>query len=139
MIKMKREIYSILIKKQPYIYKINNNYYRIGCAVFEQCLEESKIDLYNKINNELDSLEKTGYDIEKRDTINLMQNFEELYTQCKEEYDESKKQNTQNSLLEVLNYCNEDALKNIENQIERLHKLNDFKDNAYYRHSKKRG
>ena len=129
-------INNCLKTKYPFVYCIQGKYYYIGLGVFRVC-NETEIQNYEAFAEEMKRVELLNYPLEKRDVGELIRLFEIVRNVPNVESDYVTKGKSEEQLELMLEKCSAEELELLCRQKELFVKALDYKDGAFYRHSKK--
>ena len=118
--------YSIVYRKlkcsRTFIYKIDSIGIKcIGMNEFRDCTSTEK-EVFEQYQEEIKKIHMMSYTPDKRDVKKLVELFDEILLMVDSIYDES--------------YLTEEELNSLYNQHEDYIEAWDYKDGAFYRHSK---
>jgi len=130
------ELFKALRNGYPFIYySVSIGHKYIGLPVFRDCLQE-EIELYRTYTEELNSIHSLTCTPDERDTKKLVKTVTEILARGYVEYDDNLAKESANNLWDILKELSEDEIKSIALQKEDLIEAFDYRDGAFYRHSK---
>ena len=130
------ELFKTLRNGYPFIYYSSTMGYKyIGLPVFRDCSQE-EIELYTTYLAEIELIHKLPYTPDKRDTEKLVDILNEILSRGNIEYNDNLAKESANNLWNILIELSEDEIKSIALQKEDLIESFDYRDGAFYRHSK---
>lgn len=124
-----------LWKQYPFVYKIEGEFYYIGCGVFSLCPDDI-VEKYKKFLVELARVDSLPCDLGKRDVSELMMLFSDIRNSCPEggfgdEYNIIRR-DFRNRLTRVVNQ--EKEAKKLTDQIDIFVRMLDYQDGDYKKH-----
>ena len=131
--KLIHQAYTQLKDAYPFIYRVMDQHYVIGAAVFRPCIPD-EIALFDKYSEEMDRLEKITYSLEAGDVRDLVGFVNKIQSAVDKEYCSAVEKTTQHQLCVLLEGCSETELEKLIQQKSRFCKALDYKDGAFYRH-----
>lgn len=132
--------YSIVYRKlkcsRTFIYKIDSIGIKcIGMNEFRDCTSTEK-EVFEQYQEEIKKIHMMSYTPDKRDVKKLVELFDEILLMVDSIYDERKSKKCLGQIDEFLSYLTEEELNSLYNQHEDYIEAWDYKDGAFYRHSK---
>ena len=129
-------IYRELKCGYPFVYKLEpNTFCYIGAAVYRRCTPD-EIALFEEYYNEITALHNLRYTPENRDVKKLVDLLDDIMDRGDVEYSSETAGLTKHELWADLQKLNEDSLRFLVQQRNLFTEALDYKDGAFYRHSK---
>lgn len=130
------ELFKTLRNGYPFIYySASIGYKYIGLPVFRDCTQE-EIELYKTYTEELNMIHRLEYTPNERDTKKLVKTLNEILVRGTVVYNDNLAKESANNLWDSLEKLPEGEIASFAIQREYLIESFDYRDGAFYRHSK---
>lgn len=131
-------VFRRLKDTRPFVYHVGGKYYVIGAANFRQC-EPIEIKLHCIYMEQMMKLKnkECKFDLETKDCKILNSVLDELIKVDNKKIDNVSIAEAKECLWKLIEDCSIEDLNNLTMQIDLFIKALDYRDSAFYRHSKK--